>query len=303
MSFLLCNIVAASVSMDQILNVFKHIGWIALIVLLVVIIVGICVLFVPIRYRAQGNIDEMDFSLRFYWFLRIVSFRCWYKDGTGDYALYLFGLRTKLLDKDFLDKWSKRREKRKAKKAAKAYKSRRKKYKKQHEKYKEQYLKEQGADFTDDSVVNDADTQTNIDSTKNESNNQSEQKSVNKIITFLKKGLHILQVIRDYQPLQMIWNDLLKFFYHIRPRKINADICFGFDEPATTGHLLGLISNVFFIYRYDNLKIHGDFETQESYIKGQFDMKGFIQMFFGLVFIIRVIKKKRFRKFLKALKL
>ena len=321
MSLLLSNILGAGLLAGMILSVFKTIGLVVLIIVIVIAILALCVLFVPIRYHLRGDIDEKDFSARLHWFLKIIMFRATMKDGATDYALYLFGIRTKLLDKEFLDKWKRRREKRKAKKAAKANKSRKKKYQKKHDKYKEQYLKENQMDEAElhaemsDSLNKAGGAKEGEDPTKKsvsekahgvdptEASKDSKNHSKNKVIDVLKKILHIIQVFRDYQPVQMIIEDIKKLMHHARPRKIKADIQFGFEDPATTGQLLGAISNVYFIYQYEDLVICPDFQTEEAYIKGNFDIKGYIQSVFGLIFIIKVIKKKRFRKFLKALKL
>lgn len=305
MSFLLSNMLGVCLSAGMILTVFKTIGLVALIVVCVIAVILLCVLFVPIRYHARGDIDEMNYDVRLHWFLKIIMFRFMYKDGNTDYALYLFGIRTRFLDKDFLDKWKRWREKRKAKKAAKAYKSRKKKYQKEHDKYKEQYLKENPMEDqlnSSQDVVGEKNFNTE-DSISKSSSEAEGKPSKKKVIDILKKVLHIIQVFRDYQPVQMIWTDIQKLMHHARPRKINADIVFGFDDPSLTGQLLGVISNLYFIYQYEDLLINGDFNTEESYIRGDFDIRGYLQSVFGLVFILKIIKKKRFRKFLKALKL
>lgn len=316
MSFLLTNMLSTAFSAATVLMVLKTIGMIALIVLCIVVIFAICVLFLPLRYQAKGDIDEMNYHVRLHWLFKIIGFRLIYKDGSVDYALYLFGIRTKFLDKEFIEKWKRRSEKwkarrakRKAKKADRVYKSRKKKYQKQHDKYKEQYLKEHsmnenvalsdepvGNNFESEASQSDMEFQSSPDET-------STVRASKKLLDILKKILHIIQVIRDYQPLQLIWPDVVKFLHHARPRQIKADIVYGFDDPATTGQLLGVISNLYFIYQYDELLIQGDFETSESYITGDFNIKGYVQMVFVLILVLRVIKKKRFRKFLKALKL
>lgn len=299
MSFLLNSLAGGSFSAEMVIQVLKTIGSVALIVLCVLVVVALCVLFLPVQYRGKGDIEQSDYDVRVSWLFKIIQFRFVYRDKTGGYALYLFGIRTRFLDREFLDRISKRRERRKARKAARAYRSRRKKYRKKHDKYKEQYLREQ--DLQEQAVF---DREPKEDAAKTENtSSDTEKKSVSKVIAGLKKALHIIQVIRDYQPLQIIQRDLKKLLWHCRPRTLKGDLLFGFEDPATTGQALGILSNVYFMYQYDEFAVNGDFECQEAYIKGDFDVKGHVQMIFVLVFILKVIKKKRFRKFLKALKL
>ena len=280
---------------------------IVLVIIAILAIIAVCVLFVPIRYRAQGNIDEMSFDIKLHWFLKIIMLRFRMKDGSLDYALYLLGIRTKLLDKEAMERRSNRRKKRKEKKAARKYKSRKKKYQKEHDKYKEQFLK---ANQLEDAEKSDSDA--NLGSKVNnhdfseiieDDNTSTTESGSKKAMTMVKKAAHILNTIWEHHPIQMLWVDIQKILNHAKPRKVKADIVFGFEDPSTTGKILGAISNLYFIYQYEDLHITGDFEAEEAYISGCFDFKGYVQALFGLIFILRVVKKKQFRRFLKALKL
>lgn len=309
MSFLLSNVSGVFLSAATVFNVLRTVGMVLLIILIVVVALALCVMFIPVRYRATGDIDQMDFTVKLHWFLKIIMFGASYKDGVGDYALYIFGIRTKILDKDAMEKRKLRREKRKAKKAARKHKSRKKKYQKEHDKYKEQFLKE---NQLDEELFRQAETKKNTnkpeetkvsDDEGNRSEADTKKPTPSKAIEVVKKAVHIIKTILEYRPVQMLWTDIQKLLYHARPRKIKADIQFGFDDPALTGQVLGAISNLFFIYEYDQLYINGDFETEEAYVQGDFDIKGHIQAIFAVIFVIRVIKKKQFKKFMNALKL
>lgn len=311
MSLLLSNVSGVFLSAAAVLSVLKTVGLVVLIVVIVVAAFAACVMFIPARYQAKGDIEQMEFDVRLHWFLKIIMFRASYKDSAADYALYIFGIRTKLLDKDVMEKRKRKREKQKAKKAARKHKSRKKKYQKEHDKYKEQFLKE---NQLDDVTLQQATSTQRMDTKdtleadamqeSSEQETQGKQKvTPSKAIDVVKKVVHILKTIQEYRPVQMLWADIQKLAYRARPRKVKADIVFGFDDPALTGQILGAISNIYFIYQYDQLHIRGDFEAEESYMQGDFDIKGHIRAVFALIFVIRVIKKKHFRRFLKALKL
>ncbi|MBQ8663640.1 MAG: hypothetical protein IJ471_07260 [Eubacterium sp.] len=311
MSFLLSHVSGVFLSAAAVLNVMKTVGLVVLILVIIMAAFAACVMFIPARYQAKGDIEQMEFDVKLHWFLKIIMFRASYKNSMADYALYIFGIRTKVLDKDVMEKRKRKREKRKAKKAARKHKSRKKKYQKEHNKYKEQFLKE---NQLDDETLRQAtgtrrmDTRDKLeaDATR-ESSQQKAQGNASvtpaNAMAVVKKVVHILKTVQEHRPVQMLWADIQKLAHRARPRKVKADIVFGFDDPALTGQVLGTISNLYFIYQYDQLCINGDFETEASYIRGDFDIKGHIRAVFALIFVIRVIRKKQFRKFMKALKL
>ena len=88
------------------------------------IILAACLLFIPIRYEARGNIESGTYDVKLHWLLRIAQFCLHSSDGSIDYCIRLFGKRTRFLDKDFLES---RKEKRAAKKRKKRAKQARKK--------------------------------------------------------------------------------------------------------------------------------------------------------------------------------
>ncbi len=302
MSFLLSNISSVLVSAASAMSILKLIGHIALIILFVVIALIVCVLFVPIRYQAKGNIDEMDFDFRVHWLLKILKIRFTYKDKATDYAFYLFGVRTKFLDEEYSNKRKIRREKRKAKKAAKRRNSRKKKYQKEHDKYKERFIKENNMQYEDlqRSDLNKDPTEDRTDVFQTSDTNIP---GTQKAMDAAKKIIGIINAFREHRPIQLLWNDITRFLYRARPRKMTGEITYGFDDPAMTGKVLGIISNLYFLYQYDRFVIQPDFESEEAYISGQFRVKGYLQGLHGLVFVIRVLRKKQFKKFMNALKL
>ena len=108
--------------------------------------------------------------------------------------------------------------------------------------------------------------------------------------------------MQTWHPLAMIWPPLQKLLYRIRPRMLKADLIFGFADPSVTGKVLGAVSNLYFLYYYEEFHLQGDFETEDMYIDGTFMIRGKIRGIYLLVFVIRLLSKKDFRKFLGAIK-
>lgn len=112
---------------------------------------------------------------------------------------------------------------------------------------------------------------------------ESKDNKFNKIRRFLKDNkLGIKAVTRAIK-------DLLG---HIRPRKLKGDIEFGADNPATTGHILGLLS-IFYGFYHKSIKIIPNFE--EKILKGQVYFKGRIRLFTIAIIVIKLVCNKNFR--------
>lgn len=308
----------------SVLSVLKLAGIIVGIIILVLIIIAACLLFIPIRYEGRGNIETKVYDVKIHWFLRIVQFCFHSSDGSIDYYIRLFGKRTRFLDKDFLEARKEKRAKKKKKKAEKnaGKKEReRQKHKKKRDKKKKniQLDTEQASDVkkssesisksTDFMVKSDHDAaaSTECDSghLKNADDSAGSQET-EEAPSKLKKIWHTLtkalKLMNEYHPVALVWPGLQKLLYHIRPRLLKTDLIFGFTDPSVTGKILGAISNLYFIYQYEEFHLSGDFETEKTYIEGSFLVKGHIRGIYLLIFFIGLIRQKDFRRFLKALK-
>lgn len=87
---------------------------------------------------------------------------------------------------------------------------------------------------------------------------------------------------------------------HFRVRKIDADLSFSLGDPAATGQALGLISVLPVVYRY-HFRIYPDFDSEEMYLLGEFDIRGKARMIHLLRSAIRLYRQKEFRIFIKRI--
>ncbi len=87
---------------------------------------------------------------------------------------------------------------------------------------------------------------------------------------------------------------------HFRVRKIDADLSFSLGDPAATGQALGLISVLPVVYRY-RFRIYPDFDSEEMYLLGEFDIRGKARMIHLLRSAIRLYRQKEFRIFIKRI--
>ena len=138
---------------------------------------------------------------------------------------------------------------------------------------------------------------------QNDTEDSIEQSESNgKLKDILKKVKTAWSLMQTWHPLAMIWPPLQKLLYRIRPRMLKTDLIFGFADPSTTGKVLGAVSNLYFLYYYEEFHLQGDFETEDMYVDGTFMIRGKIRGIYLLVFVIRLLSQKDFRKFLGAIK-
>ena len=118
---------------------------------------------------------------------------------------------------------------------------------------------------------------------------------------FRETAGRIKQEIQDENnraAVKLLLSELKYLLKHISPGKVKADISFGMDDPATTGQVLGAVSMLPLLYRYQ-LQLYPDFETEQSYFKGSFDIKGQAQGIYVLIVGYHLIKDKNIRSLIQ----
>lgn len=69
---------------------------------------------------------------------------------------------------------------------------------------------------------------------------------------------------------------ILKFLKHVKPKKVKGNVLFGFEDPGTTGEVLGFIS-MFYPLFGNHITVIPDFE--QAIFQGNFYVKGRIRAF------------------------
>lgn len=88
-------------------------------------------------------------------------------------------------------------------------------------------------------------------------------------------------------------NRIFKFLKHILPKKMYADITFGFDDPANTGYVLA-VYGMLPSYVGENIIVHPDFDKQ--IFKGNFKIKGYIRAGTLLYHVLSILMDQNCRK-------
>jgi len=244
---------------------------IILIILVFIIISIFCILFIPIKYKSNGNFKEQKLDMNYHisWLFRIISVSGKYNsnDKENNIRIKIFGMDLSNFKKN---KGKKRKvNKRKVKKRKKE---------KNDESNPVRNIKRQELGKTtigelSEESGNILSNKQNLD-TKKESS-VSKKVSNEKIIEQSKNECIMDKIIftfkEIYDKLKIVWkkksqifdflkksenkraflmlkDSLIKLLKHIRPRKLKVNAHVGFEDPANTGLLTGAVAILYSFY-------------------------------------------------------
>lgn len=287
--------------MTAVLLILKIIGMILLVILGLLILACLVVLFVPVRYRITGEVENsVSVRFRVSWLLGIICFRGWYEDKEYRQKLKLFGIPLK----------EKNRTSKKKKFSAKREKPDSGKETGFVTKERDDIEARKRAGSKDTVEAGDIPVGGKLKNRIKKIKHfftvlrklpgmiRSKMENLKeKIRNFRETAAYIRQEIQDEtnrEAVRVLFQELKYFLKHASPRKVKAELSFGTEDPAATGQILGIISMLPFIYRYQ-LNLYPDFETDRFYLKGPFDIKGYVQGVYVLIMGWHLIKDKNIR--------
>ena len=289
--------------MTVVLWILKIIGIILLCLLGLLFVLLTVVLFVPVRYRIQGEVKEKEtqIHIRASWLCHVISFLGDYVDGTFDYILKIFGVRKEFGGSD--EETSSEVEE-------------------QDDETVETEISTKAEEIpqeTSEGVEEAGEAGKPGKSTERISGKKSKKRSFgSKISSKLKKIRETVKKIWDFivhlpqkfdkikevvtdagnkNALSLTWRELRYLLRHFKFRKIHTDLEFSAGDPALTGQILGGIAVIPAFYRYD-MHIYPDFASDTFYVRGTFDIKGRIRLIHLLCSVIRLLKEKDVRRVL-----
>lgn len=289
--------------MTVVLWILKIIGIILLCLLGLLFVLLTVVLFVPVRYRIQGEVKEKEtqIHIRASWLCHVISFLGDYVDGTFDYILKIFGVRKEFGGSD--EETSSEVEE-------------------QDDETVETEISTKAEEIpqeTAEGVAEAGEAGKPGESTERISGKKSKKRSFcSKISSKLKKIRETVKKIWDFivhlpqkfdkikevvtdagnkNALSLTWRELRYLLRHFKFRKIHTDLEFSAGDPALTGKILGGIAVIPAFYRYD-MHIYPDFASDTFYVRGTFDIKGRIRLIHLLCSVIRLLKEKDVRRVL-----
>lgn len=289
--------------MSVILFILKLIGIILLALLGMILLLLLLVLLVPVRYQISGQIeDTITVHAQVSWLLHLISFHADYQEKEFDSGLYIFGIRLKAKKKNALEEADFEDEEKEA---------------------DEEDIAVVERQTREPSVIHGIATEV-VDAEPEHDGHrrrslfhrifvkiQSLIRRFSEILRRIKEG--IPKFIKNASSLKEIFTDeknknvllavlteLKYLFGHFKFRKLSTDLRFSLGDPAATGQALGILSMFPILYRYQ-VSVIPDFESEESYVKGTFDIKGRMRVIHFVTACVRLWKKREVRIFVKKL--
>lgn len=286
--------------MHVILTILKILGIILLVLLGLLLVIVLSVLFVPVRYRLEGEKSSPGWSeangkVRVSWLLHLIHLRIQCREKELDWECYLFGVPLKKAGAAVRE-WKKKRRKKKVQEQ----KERRKKAVQQKNKPEKRTAAKKKGQEKPLQIEEKTEIKT-AERKQQEKEKVSDKlsrfwnrckKIVGSILGFpgkLKKKLtNIRLTFRGFcdkiKRWQTLWNQEStqaalhfltekgrKLICHVLPRKIRGSITFGCEDPALTGQILGAVAIAYPLYG-KGVAVYPRFE--EKILEGQLQMKG-----------------------------
>lgn len=316
--------------MSVVFLILKIIGLILLAVVLLILAALLLVLFVPVRYHVRGSIDEeVSVRVKASWLLSIVTYHMVYENSTMERYMKIFGIRRrkrKSVSEEELAEDLEQAEEEFEQDIEEMEPEEKLPWSATKEESSEEVNDAVSADPGDDDRTEAAEgrakqkragrTEAAEERTepprrnlfKKLSNKIRELKA--KIKAFWTKLKHIFRKVSDIKNMitdetnkravLYVLAELKYLLMHFRFRKIDTDLRFSLGDPAVTGQALGVMSMLPFLYRYA-FRIYPDFEAEEAYVKGTFEIKGRIRMIHVAVSTVRLLKKREVRILVKQI--
>ncbi len=314
--------------LSVLLFILKIIGIILLVILGLFVALLLSVLFVPVRYGSNGQFTKNDdgvsysISVKVSWLLHIISVSC-FADSTMDDSpkikVRLFGINFSGLftGKDRSNKPVPGK-KDKTEKTVLSEEIKRTESTETTEKTvnTERMKETESVPALEDNTVIESDKTAEEKSPehnrKNENQGSASKKSSKKEKNFIDKIKEICDKIRNVNDVKKSFVDYLKreeskaaireiklivfkLLKHVFPQKLKAYVHFGFEDPATTGQVLGVAAIFYGIYG-DNLELQPDFDKQA--LDGRYALKGRIRVFTLILTAWKLYRNKWIRDFI-----
>lgn len=300
----------------MIFTILKVIGIILLVVLALILTVLLCVLFVPVKYRAVGSFDNTDIRAKAHasWLFHLFALHIEYADETDGYIRLVFvkkGLFADLLgdnyeafNDDVMDDAAKTETEDKAS---------------ENTGDEPQIPADESEYVADEQTENESTAQTHNEqrtvSDENQHIKQQTKPTHQKTYKKPHKKSHkkqfkdksekikncIYKLKREYSDernkaaFSHLKKELFIILKRICPRRLKLTMVYSTGSPDTTGISLGILA-CFPVGYTNRWRITPDFESEKPYAKGSFDIKGHVIVISILAATLRILFDKNCRR-------
>ena len=271
----------------MIFTILKVIGIILLVVLALILTALLCVLFVPVKYRAVGSFDNTDIRAKAHvsWLLHLFALHIEYAQETDGYIRLAF-VKKKLFD----DADSEYENDEKAAEAS-----------------DDDVMDEAAKTETEDKVSENTGDEPKISADENQhikqqtklTHKKPHKKQFKDKSEKIKTGIGKLK--REYgdernkAAFSYLKKELFIILKRICPRRLKLTMVYSTGSPDTTGISLGILA-CFPVGYTNRWRITPDFESEKPYAKGSFDIKGHVIVISILAATLRILFDKNCRR-------
>lgn len=299
----------------MIFTILKVIGIILLVVLALILTALLCVLFVPVKYRAVGSFDNTDIRAKAHvsWLFHLFALHIEYAQETDGYIRLAF-VKKKLfdnyeaLDDDDMDEAAKTETEDKVSENT-ADESKIPAEESEHVADEQTENESTAQTHNEQRTVNDENqhikqqTKLTHQKTYKKRNKKPPKKSQKKQFKDksekIKTGIDKLK--REYSDERNkaaflhLKKELFIILKRICPRRLKLTMVYSTGSPDTTGISLGILA-CFPVGYTNRWRITPDFESENPYAKGSFDIKGHVIVISILAATLRVFFDKNCRR-------
>lgn len=279
----------------MIFTILKVIGIILLVVFALILTALLCVLFVPVKYRAVGSFDNTDIRAKAHvsWLFHLFALHIEYAQETDGYIRLAF-VKKKLFDDADSDYEN-------DEKAAEAS--------------DDDVMDEAAKTETEDKVSENTGDEPKISADENQHIKQQTKLTHQKRYKKRNKKSHkkqfkdksekikncIYKLKREYSDernkaaFSHLKKELFIILKRICPRRLKLTMVYSTGSPDTTGISLGILA-CFPVGYTNRWRITPDFESENPYAKGSFDIKGHVIVISILAATLRILFDKNCRR-------
>ena len=291
----------------MIFTILKVIGIILLVVLALILTALLCVLFVPVKYRAVGSFDNTDIRAKAHasWLFHLFALHIEYADETDGYIRLVFvkkglfadslGDNYEAFNDDVMDDAAKTETEDKVS---------------ENTGDESKIPAEESEHVADEQTENESTAQTNNEHrTVNDENQHIKQqtklthqktykkphKKSDKIKNCIYKLKREYSDERNKAAFLHLKKELFIILKRICPRRLKLTMVYSTGSPDTTGISLGFLA-CFPVGYTNRWRITPDFESEKPYAKGSFDIKGHVIVISILAATLRILFDKNCRR-------
>lgn len=300
----------------MIFTILKVIGIILLVVLALILTALLCVLFVPVKYRAVGSFDNTDIRAKAHvsWLFHLFALHIEYADETDGYIRLVFvkkglfadslGDNYEAFNDDVMDEAAKTETEDKVR---------------ENTGDEPKIPADESEHISDEQIENESTAQThNEQRTVNDENQHIKQQTKpthQKTYKKPHKKSHkkqfkdksekikncIYKLKREYSDERNkaaflhLKKELFIILKRICPRRLKLTMVYSTGSPDTTGISLGILA-CFPVGYTNRWRITPDFESEKPYAKGSFDIKGHVIVISILAATLRILFDKNCRR-------